>query len=201
MLFSSPLVVAALMAFSVGALPKADCDDDSLIVPRATCKIGHYPNPAKNNACTICPPGSTCDGTSISQCGTGHAQPKNGTSGECPQCPAGTYQPNLGATSCILCGAGSYQPYPAQSYCPQAPSGWFQSQSGKSFMCGTCCGWEAMSTGNVIAKKCKKPNNAWPNSGSGCTISPPATCMAAKTCAQDPVTGACPAGSVTKSTN
>ncbi|KAF7363800.1 hypothetical protein MSAN_01037900 [Mycena sanguinolenta] len=191
--FAKAIVLTVLSIGSVSALPQAS-NENSLMV-RAPCQPGYY---LKNNVCTICPPGSTCDGTGAAQCDMGHAQPRNGTSGVCPQCPVGTFQPNRGATSCILCPKGQYASNNASSFCDNAPSGWFQSQPGKNFICGTCCGWEAMENGNINAKNCTggKPN-AWPNSGSGC-IPSPANCVHAQSCSQDPITGACPPGSVTK---
>ncbi|KAJ7172093.1 hypothetical protein C8R46DRAFT_1348584 [Mycena filopes] len=196
-MFFSTSFVSALMLFSVvSALPKAE-DDNSLVARGSECKAGFYPT---NKGCVICPPGNTCDGkTGPAPCGTGHAAPKNGTTGVCAACPAGTYQDKTGATTCIPCAAGSWGANPAASYCNKAPSGWFQSQAGKNFRCGTCCGWEALDNGNVFPKNCTTAPKTYAdlNSGNGCVAQPKkANCVHALTCKQDPISGACPAATM-----
>ncbi|KAJ7047186.1 hypothetical protein C8F04DRAFT_1062946 [Mycena alexandri] len=186
-------VVSALMLLSVvSALPQGQ--DDNSLTARGSCKAGYYPT---KKGCDICPPGNTCDGnTGPAPCDTGHAAPKNGTTGVCAACPAGTYQDQRGATICIPCPPGSFGPYAAASSCNKAPSGWFQSQAGKSFRCGTCCGWEALQNGNIYPTNCTTTAKPYAdvNSGSGCVAKPKTpNCVHAITCKQDAVTGACPA--------
>ncbi|KAJ7112433.1 hypothetical protein C8R43DRAFT_1040741 [Mycena crocata] len=194
MFFSASLVSAFMLLTTVQAIPQPD---NGALVGRASCPAGYYP---KNGACVICPPGNTCDGrTGPAQCDTGHAAPNNGTTGVCPECPAGSYQDKRGGTTCISCPAGTWGPYPAASSCRNTPSGWFQSQPGRSFRCGTCCGWEALQNGNIYPTNCSTTAKPYadPNSGNGCVAQPQRpNCVHAATCLQDPVTGKCPAAAM-----
>ncbi|KAJ7721560.1 hypothetical protein DFH07DRAFT_1067582 [Mycena maculata] len=190
MFFSASFISAALMVLStVEAVPQGPGNGLSA---RATCSAGYYPNYSNNGACTICPPGNYCsDGNSISKCGTGQYQPKNGTTTVCPNCPAGYYQPNLGQSSCIPAPAGSFVPYPGASSAALVSGGHFQSQTAKSFTCKTCCGYGAKTNGNTVAQKC--PANYFANvgDGNGCTQNK-ATCKVPASCVQS-ADGTCPA--------
>ena len=37
--------------------------------------------------------------------------------GACTPCPAGSKQPNLGATRCTVCSTGTYQPFEGRAAC------------------------------------------------------------------------------------
>ncbi|KAJ6618784.1 hypothetical protein B0H10DRAFT_2027966 [Mycena sp. CBHHK59/15] len=194
MFFVRPFVSTTLILLStIHGIPQADA-----LTARASCSLGYYP--INNTACAICPPGNTCDGrTGPAPCGTGHAMPRNGSSGICDACPAGAFQNRTGQAACIPCDAGSYSPYPAASYCNKAPSGWFQGLPGQSFRCGTCCGWEALANGNTQATNCSNPLKpfAYPNSGSGCIAQPAGKpfCNQTASCVQF-TNGSCPAATM-----
>ncbi|KAJ6597254.1 hypothetical protein DFH09DRAFT_1304994 [Mycena vulgaris] len=195
MFFTASFISAALAALSaVKALPQVD--NAGLEVRAASCDPGYY---RISTGCVPCPPGNTCSGNGgPAKCGAGHANPNTGLSGVCPECPAGTYMDTLGGINCIQCPKGSWAAYPASPSCKLAPSGWFQSMEGQTFRCGTCCGWETKLNGNILPTNCTgtKPY-ADKNSGNGCVAQPAkANCVHAATCEQDPITGACPLGSL-----
>ncbi|KAJ6525445.1 hypothetical protein DFH09DRAFT_1188447 [Mycena vulgaris] len=129
----------------------------------------------------------------------------NGSTSAIP-CPVGHFLNTTAQTACLItpagyynnvngpCPAGSYQPSAAQKFRYGAPKGRFQSLSGQSAVCGTCCRWAApLVNNNVAPVNCNGTAlNAWPASGDGC-ISNKVDCVHAKSCAQNPTTGACPA--------
>ena len=55
----------------------------------------------------------------------------------CSDCPAGTMQPDSGATTCIECPAGRFQESRGQTVCNSCPPGRVQVQEGQS-RCDSC---------------------------------------------------------------
>ncbi|KAJ7754205.1 hypothetical protein DFH07DRAFT_1029610 [Mycena maculata] len=190
MFFSAPFISAALMALSaVEAVPPVPANG---LTERATCSAGYYPN--NRGRCTLCPAGNYCpDGQSLSQCGTGQYQPKNGTTTVCPNCPAGTYQPNLGQASCIPAPKGGYVLNSGASSYNEASGGAFTSFRGQNRTCLTCCGYAAVGNGNTNATRCPTGTFAYPGSGSGCFSGQNPGCTVPANCTQL-ADGTCPAG-------
>ncbi|KAJ7172163.1 hypothetical protein C8R46DRAFT_1032269 [Mycena filopes] len=132
MVFTSTFVSAALLVLSsVNALPQPE---EGALTARATstsCTAGSYHSTA--TTCTVCPAGSSCDGTSgkAQLCNAGSYQPnKNSTS--CIVTPAGYYTNQKGATQAIACSAGSYQPNKGSTSCIGTPAGYYTNKSGSA---------------------------------------------------------------------
>ncbi|KAJ7047201.1 hypothetical protein C8F04DRAFT_1172935 [Mycena alexandri] len=125
--FSCCVSAALVMLSGVNALPQPEEGALSGRVVTTSCNPGSYHN--TTTMCTVCPAGSSCDGTSgkSQQCNPGSYQPnKNSTS--CIVTAAGYYTNQKGATQAIACSTGSYQSNKNSTSCVDTPAGYYTNQ-------------------------------------------------------------------------
>ncbi|KAJ7709526.1 hypothetical protein B0H17DRAFT_1190731 [Mycena rosella] len=182
MLASFSLISATLAVF-VSAMPSSMGE---ISARGPFCAAGSFYNTSAT-ACTLCPPGNTCNGNQSPQpCDYGRYQPLPGQT-TCLQTPKGFYQPQRGQATFLPCYLGSYQPNAGQAFCYGAPNGRFQGVIGQPGVCGACCGWATNSSStnfNTNVYQCQAPTPfSGRASGSGCASSYQG-CTPVATCAQ-----------------
>ncbi|MBR4892001.1 MAG: hypothetical protein IKZ34_02350 [Alphaproteobacteria bacterium] len=101
----------------------------------------------------ICPKGHYCDASCTAHaCNAGTYQNQIGQT-SCKSCTAGTYQPDTGQAICISCDAGTYQNQTGQASCKSCAAGTYQPNTGQS-SCTNCPAGSATKGSSTTCTPC-----------------------------------------------